>query len=90
MAESLGVFPQQMEVVERNERTVARVYSGIVINYLDRHETLPLAYRLESLEYELTSKIRGIVTEERRVVGLLSGQDGRNSKSPPKLWARLR
>ncbi|MFP4563816.1 MAG: Gldg family protein, partial [Spirochaetia bacterium] len=32
--EMMGLIPQQVEVVERNERSVARIYSGIVVRYL--------------------------------------------------------
>jgi len=72
-AESLGLFPQQIEVIERDERSFAQVYTGIVIQYLDRYETLPVVSRVETLEYDLTSRIRKIVTDEERVIGLLSG-----------------
>ncbi|MBN1834320.1 MAG: GldG family protein [Spirochaetales bacterium] len=72
-AEALGVYPQQIEVVERDQRSVAQVYTGIVIQYLDRYETIPVVSRIEGLEYELTSKIRRVVTDEERVVGLLIG-----------------
>ena len=37
--EELGVVPQQIQVIEQDEQSLARVYSGIVINYLDRQET---------------------------------------------------
>jgi len=56
-AESLGVYPQQIEVVEKDERSVARVYTGIVIQYLDRSEALPVVGRIDTLEYDLTSRI---------------------------------
>jgi len=77
VAESLGVYPQQIEVVEKDEQTVAVVYTGIVIQYLDRSETLPLVARLESLEYELTSKVRKVVSNEVRKLGLLVGDAGK-------------
>ncbi len=77
-AESLGVYPQQIQVVERDQRSYAQVYSGIVIQYLDRFETIPLVFRLESLEYDLTSKIRKTVTNQERVVGLLVGDASRD------------
>jgi ABC-2 type transport system permease protein len=77
-AESLGVYPQQIELVERDQRSLAQVYTGIVIQYLDRHETIPVAVRVEALEYELTSRIRKVVSGEERVVGLLLGDQGRN------------
>jgi ABC-2 type transport system permease protein len=77
-AQSLGVVPQQIEVVERDQRSQAQVYTGIVIQYLDRHQTLPVAVRIESLEYELTSRIRKVVSGAERVVGILFGDQGRN------------
>jgi ABC-2 type transport system permease protein len=79
--ESLGVFPQQIEVIEQDERSFAQVYTGIVIQYLDRYETIPVVTRVETLEYDLTSRIRKIVSNEERVVGLLSGDAGRNVQS---------
>jgi gliding-associated putative ABC transporter substrate-binding component GldG len=77
-AESLGVYPQQIEVVERDQRSLAQVYTGIVVQYLDRHETIPVAARVDSLEYELTSRIRKVVSNEQQVVGILLGDQGRN------------
>ncbi len=77
-AQSLGVVPQQIEVVERDQRSLAQVYTGIVIQYLDRHQTIPVAVRVEALEYELTSRIRKVVSGEDRVIGILLGDQGRN------------
>lgn len=77
-AESLGIYPQQIEVVERDQRSLAKVYTGIVIQYLDRYETIPVAARLETLEYELTSRIRKVASGEERVIGILLGDSGRN------------
>ena len=77
-AEQFGVYPQQIEVVERDQRSQAQVYTGIVIQYLDRHQTLPVAVRIESLEYELTSRIRKVVSGQDRVIGILLGDAARN------------
>jgi gliding-associated putative ABC transporter substrate-binding component GldG len=76
-AESLGVFPQQIEVIEQDERSFAQVYTGIVIQYLDRYETIPVISQVESLEYDLTSRVRKIVTEQERSIGILSGDPSR-------------
>ena len=35
--EALGVAPQRMQIVEKNEQRVALVYSGIVVQYLGPH-----------------------------------------------------
>ena len=77
-AEQYGVLPQQIEVVERDETSLAKIYTGIVIQYLDRHETIPLAVRTDALEYELTSRIRKAVSGEERVVGILLGDAKRD------------
>jgi gliding-associated putative ABC transporter substrate-binding component GldG len=76
-AESLGVFPQQIEVIEQDERSFAQVYTGIVIQYLDRYETIPVVSQVESLEYDLTSRVRKIVTEQERSIGILIGDASR-------------
>jgi gliding-associated putative ABC transporter substrate-binding component GldG len=71
--ENLGIVPQNIRVVEENEERFTTVYTGIVIRYLDRFETIPLIFSVETLEYELTSKIRGLLQQDDRSVGLLSG-----------------
>jgi len=77
-AEQLGVYPQQIEVVEKDQRSVAMVYSGIVIQYLDRHEALPVVSQTATLEYELTSKIKKVVTNEHKKIGIIVGSPQRN------------
>jgi gliding-associated putative ABC transporter substrate-binding component GldG len=80
-AEGLGVYAQQIEVVEQDQRSFAQVYTGIVVQYLDRYQVIPVVSRVESLEYELTSKIRRAVTNDEQVVGLLSGDSARTADS---------
>jgi len=72
-AEGFGLVAQQMQVVERSEQRVALVYTGIVVEYLDRHETIPAILSQETLEYELVRAIRTAVGAERQILGLLPG-----------------
>lgn len=74
-AEQLGVVPQQIQVIEENQQSLAVVYTGIVISYLDDHETLPVVFDPATVEYRLTSTIRNLVQGEQDVVGLLLGSD---------------
>lgn len=76
VAQSLGVVPQQFQVVEEGQQSFSSVYTGIVIEYLDRYETLPVVLDPASIEYELTSTIREIVRNEPRSIGILVGRDG--------------
>lgn len=76
--QELGIRPRQIQVVEQNEQTYAQVYSGIVIRYLDKRETLPLIFDTRTLEYEITSGIRRLVREDERRIGILIGSDSMN------------
>ncbi|TFG79453.1 MAG: ABC transporter, partial [Spirochaetales bacterium] len=74
-AESYGVAPQQMQIVEQSEQRVALVYTGIVVEYLDRYKTLPAIISTETLEYEIVKAIRAVVNDRIPVAGLLIGDD---------------
>jgi len=79
--EQLGILPQQVPVVERDQTSVMTVYSGIVIEYLDQIEVLPIVFSLETLEYDLTSRIRSMVRGRTREVGIIfTGHD-------PRIWS---
>jgi gliding-associated putative ABC transporter substrate-binding component GldG len=79
-AEGLGVQPQQIQTVEKDQQSVATVYSGLVVDYLGRTETIPVAFSLDTLEYDLTTRIRAAVKQTVRSVGaMVAGAD--------KTWA---
>ena len=71
--EDLGIVPQQIQVVEKNESTVATVYSGILIEYLDRESVIPVVFSLETLEYDISSRIRSLVHNTERDLGIIVG-----------------
>ncbi|MDR0497703.1 MAG: GldG family protein [Treponema sp.] len=71
--EELGIFPQQIQVTEKNEITVATVYSGILIEYLDREAVIPVVFSLDTLEYDLSSRIRSLIRNVDREIGVIVG-----------------
>jgi len=71
--EQLGIIPQQIQTVDQDQASVITVYTGIVIEYLDNIQVLPVVFSLETLEYDLTSRIRSMVRGSSRVLGVLSG-----------------
>ncbi len=75
--EALGIVPQQLTVTEGGERRTAVVYSGVVIEYLDRRAVLPFVFQPETLEYDLTTAIDNLLRDERRYLGLLLGDQTR-------------
>jgi ABC-type uncharacterized transport system involved in gliding motility auxiliary subunit len=79
--EALGIIPQQIEVVEKDQTNIATVYSGIVIEYLDETDVIPFAFNPETLEYDLTSRIRTLVRGTTREAAFLVGD-------PRKEWSR--
>lgn len=72
-AENLGIQGQQIETVERDQASIATVYTGILIEYLDMMEVLPSVFSLDTLEYDLTSRIRAMIRGTVREAGVLIG-----------------
>ena len=70
-ARRFGIVPQQVQVIEQNEQRVSEVYSGLVIEYLDRSLAVPFVFNPDTLEYSLTLSIRRIVRNSEGVVGVL-------------------
>ena len=71
--ERLGILPQQIQLTERNEITVATVYSGILIEYLDGELVIPIVFSLDTLEYDLSTRIRSLVRRVDREIGIIVG-----------------
>lgn len=71
--EALGVVPQQLQTSEDGEQSVAVVYSGIVLEYLGRRESLPFVFGSTTLEYELTSAAVDLVRDDPRDVVFVLG-----------------
>jgi ABC-type uncharacterized transport system involved in gliding motility auxiliary subunit len=71
--EQIGILPQQIQTVEQDQASVMTVYTGIVIEYLDQLEVLPVVFSLETLEYDLTSRIRAMVRGNSRMLGVIVG-----------------
>ena len=71
--EDLGIVPQQIQVVEKNETTLATVYSGILIEYLNRESVIPVVFSLDTLEYDLSSRIRSLISNREKELGVIAG-----------------
>jgi ABC-type uncharacterized transport system involved in gliding motility auxiliary subunit len=77
VVEELGLAPRQIRNIERDQASLVTVYSGIVIEYLDRVEVLPWIITTETLEYDLTSRIRSMVNNTELMIGILVGDSFR-------------
>ena len=74
----LGLQPYSMNIVEQSQQTQTVVYSGIVLQYLDRQEVLPLVGQIDTLEYDLTNKINKLITQKQKTVAFLSTDPAKN------------
>jgi ABC-type uncharacterized transport system involved in gliding motility auxiliary subunit len=71
-AERYGLVPRQLQDVQQGEASFSVVYSGIVIEYLDKAEVLSWVFSLDTLEYDITSRIRSLVSGKRRELGVIA------------------
>ncbi len=72
-----GVIPFGVQSAERDELSVKRIYSSIVLSYLDRKEDVIEEVRPETfgnLEYEIISRIYKLISNKRPKVGFYPGQ----------------
>ncbi|MCL2381847.1 MAG: GldG family protein [Treponema sp.] len=69
--EELGIIPWQIQVIEHNEPVAVTVYSGILIEYLDRAAVIPVVFSLYTLEYDLSSRIRALARNTPREIGVI-------------------
>ena len=76
--EALGVMPQRMQVVEKNEQRVALVYSGLVVQYLGRTQVLPFVISTDTLEYDLVKAIKAAVADKKPVASILIGDSDKS------------
>ena len=71
--EELGVIPQQLRITNAGETRLAVVYSGLVVEQLDRRETIPFVFGAQTLEYELTTAISDLVRDDARDLAIVLG-----------------
>ena len=71
----MGIPEVQVNVIEKDKAEVANVYMGIAVLYEDKKEVLPVVQTTANLEYDLTSAILKVTSEEVKTVGFLSGHD---------------
>ena len=76
--DELGLQARQVPVVEQDQTSLITVYSGIIIEYLDKMEILPWVISTDTLEYDLTSRIRSLVRDTERWIAVIVGDSARD------------
>ncbi|HVE14249.1 MAG TPA: GldG family protein [Elusimicrobiota bacterium] len=67
-----GIAPLQFNVVSRDKYEVREGFMGMVVQYADKKEVLPVLSQPEGLEYDLTSRIRLLTAASRPKLALVS------------------
>lgn len=82
-AQSFQIPPLQLQVIEQDQQQVVKVFLGIAITLenpdeesfsqrFPQYEVLPAVTQLEDFEYQLTTAIKKISTEQLPVIGFLT------------------
>ena len=78
--DELGLQPMQIQTVEQDNASRVTVYSGIIIEYLDKMDIMPWVISTNTLEYDLTSRIRSLINDRERTLGVIVGDSFRQWK----------
>lgn len=70
LAHSYGIYPGNVQVVEKDEMKVQRAYMGIALIHGDVMEKIPVIESTEGLEYKITSAIRKMNNKISALVNL--------------------
>lgn len=83
-AQQQGVPPVEVQVVEQDKFQVKRAYLGLVLQYEDRKETIPVVQNLGSLEYDVSAAVKRLTTRTKKRVGYSQG----HGETPVNEWQR--
>ena len=72
-AQSFRVPPLQVNVMQKDKVELKKVYMGLVFLYEDKSETIPQVMSTSGLEYDITSTIKKITSQNLKKVGFLTG-----------------
>lgn len=74
-ARQQGIPPVEVQVVKDDKLEVKRGYLGLVMQYEDKKELIPVIQNLSSLEYDITSAMKRLTTRVKKKIGFSSGHD---------------
>ncbi len=72
-AQRYGIPPVQVQVVKDDKLQIEKAYMGLVLLYGDKQEHIQVVQNLDKIEYEISSKIKKLTSDNQRKIGFLSG-----------------
>jgi len=67
----IGIKPLQFNVTRNDSYEVARGFMGMIIQYGDEQEVMPVVESSKNLEYKITTAIKKLTTDKMMTVGIL-------------------
>ena len=74
-AQKYGIQPVQLQVIENDKVEIKKVYMGLVLLYEDKREVIPVIQTSTGLEYDITTKIKSMVQNQKSTIGIISLTD---------------
>ena len=68
----LGIPALQFNVMEKDKYEVVKGYLGMVIQYGDKNETIPIVQNTDNLEYSLTMAIKKATSKDMAIIGFVT------------------
>ena len=84
-AQQQGILPVQAQVIKNDKMEVMRGYLGLVLQYEDRKEVLPVVQNLANLEYDISSALKRLVHVTKKRIGYASG----HQEPGPERWSQV-
>ena len=72
-ANRFRIPPVQIQVIESDNVQLKNAYMGVSIQYAGKREVIPVVQDLSTLEYDITSAIRRLSSDQLPVLGFLTG-----------------
>jgi gliding motility-associatede transport system auxiliary component len=70
-ARSEGILPMRFDVFSKDKYEQSEGFLGLVIKYRDKREAMPFINDTSSLEYDLTSKVKMLVSQKKEPLGIV-------------------
>ncbi len=74
-ARTYNIPPVQLQALENDKMEIKNVYMGMVLNYRDKRETLPVIQGTQGLEYNITATIKKVTASGLKTIGLISEEN---------------
>ena len=71
--QQMGIMPIRFQEIQRDKYEIKEGFMGIAFIYGDKKEVIPMVKSTEGLEYDITSRIKKLVSPGMKTVGFITG-----------------